>query len=589
MAAHLKETISVTGPSRSYVSLLKTYLQPYWLKLSLLTLLLLGSLGLELLGPQLIGEFIDAVDEKMSVLVSLALLFTSLAIVRQCVTACASYMSEDLSWRVTNALRLDLTLHCLSLDQSFHQIHTPGELIERIDGDIALLATFFSRFVFTVLDRLLLLIGIVVVTLLADWQSGLLLLAFVGLITMLQRPLQRIAVPHIRAVRQTSAELSSFFEERCSSLEDIQGLGAQAYVMFRLNLLARRLFRITRMSRVTGRLFSSTIQVGLALASAAVLLMGAYLLRSGHMSLGTIYATYSYTALLTQNLFALSFQTQHIQQATASVQRIAELYHTPNTISDGPGLPLPAGPLPVQFNQVSFGYTPGQRVLQNLSFELPAGRTLGLPGRTGSGKTTLTSLLCRAYDVEQGSIQLGGIDVRQVALNELRSRIGVVPQQVQLFHASVRDNLTLFDPSISDDLLEQVLAELQLTRWYASLPRGLDTIIAGSGMTLSSGEAQLLAFARVFLRNPSLVILDEASSQLDPVTEQLLENASARLLAGRTGIVIAHHLRTLQLVDDILILEDGRICEYGERRKLMADPTSRFSHLLRLGQVEVRS
>ncbi|HEU5379758.1 MAG TPA: ABC transporter ATP-binding protein [Ktedonobacteraceae bacterium] len=433
MAAHPKEMMSVTGPSRSSVSLLGAYLQ---LKVSLLTLLLLGSLGPELLGPQLIGQFLDSVHEKMSVLVSLALLFMSLAIVHQCVTACASYMSEDLSWRVTNALRLDLTLHCLSLDQSFHQTHTPGELIERIDGDIALLATFFSRFVFTVLDRLLLLVGIVVVTFLADWHTGLLLLVFVGLMITLQRPLQHIAVPHMRALRQTSAELASFFEERCSSIEDIQGLGAQGYVMLRLSHLARRLLRTTCVSRVTGRFFSSTIHVSLALVSAAVLLMGAYLLRSGHMSLGTIYVTYSYTVLLTQNLFAISFQTQHVQQATASIQRIAELYHTPITIIDGPGFPLPAGPLPVKFNQVSFGYTPEQRVLQDLSFELPAGRTPGLLGRMGSGKTTLTSLLSRAYDVAQGSIHLGGIDVRQVALSELRSRIGVVTQQIHLFHAA---------------------------------------------------------------------------------------------------------------------------------------------------------
>ncbi|GHO76524.1 helicase [Ktedonobacter sp. SOSP1-85] len=486
-------------------------------------------------------------------------------------------------------MRLDLTLHCLSLDQSFHQTHTPGELIERIDGDIALLATFFSRFVFTVLDRLLLLVGIVVVTFLADWHIGLLLLAFVGLMITLQRPLQHVAVPHIQAVRQTSAELASFFEERCSSIEDIQGLGAQDYVMLRLNQLVRRLLRTTRVSRVTGCFFSSTIQVGLALASATVLLMGAYLLRSGHMSLGTIYITYYYTALLTQNLFAISFQTHYVQRAIASLQRITELYDTPITIIDGPGRPLPAGPLPVKFHQASFGYTPEQLVLRDLSFELPAGRTLGLLGRTGSGKTTLTSLLCRVYDVEQGSIHLGGIDVRQVALSELRSRIGVVTQQVQLFHASVRDNLTLFDSSVSDDRLAQVLTGLNLTRWYASLPRGLDTIIAGSSMTLSSGEAQLLAFARVFLHNPSLVILDEASSRLDPVTEQLIEEASARLLVGRTGILIAHHLKTLQLVDDILILEDGMTREYGERRKLVADPTSHFSHLLRLGEAEVRA
>ncbi|HET8842835.1 MAG TPA: ABC transporter ATP-binding protein, partial [Ktedonobacteraceae bacterium] len=487
MAADAKETMGVRIPPASPISLLRTYLKPYRFKVSLLAFLLLGSLGLELLGPQLIGRFIDAVHGSMSVLVDLALLFIGLACIYQLVTALAGYMSEDLTWRATNALRLDLTLHCLSLDMSFHLAHTPGELIERIDGDIVLLAHFFSRFVFSVLNRLLLLIGIVALTLFVDWHIGLLLLAFVGLMVVLRRPLQKLALPHIHAVRQTSAELAGFFGESYASLEDIQSLGAQAYVMFRLNKLARRLLRHTCESRVTGRFFSSATQIGLALASAAVLIVGAYLLRSGQMSLGTIYVTYSYTALLTQNLFTISFQIHHVQRAAASIQRINELYRTPITIGDGPGLALSPGPLAVKFNAVSFGYTAEQPVLRNLSFALPAGKTLGLLGRTGSGKTTLISLLSRTYDIQQGSIQLGGIDIRQATLKELRNRVGVVTQQVQLFHASVRDNLTLFDSSISDDRLEQVIAELNLTRWYASLPHGLDTIIAGTGVTLSSG------------------------------------------------------------------------------------------------------
>lgn len=581
----MKEKTSV--PLSYYVALLKTYLIPQYLQVALLALLLFVSTGLEVFNPQLLGHFLDAIRSGMDVLLRLALIYIGLVIATQLVTALASYISEDISWQATNALRADLALHCLNLDMSFHKAHTPGELIERIDGDVAMLANFFSRFVFYVLGRALLLIGIVVLTCSVDWRFGLLLLAFMLLIIALLRPLQHIALPHFRAARQVSAELSSFLEERIASREDFRSNGAQAYVMLKLNQLARRILRNTRLSRVTGRFFSSTIEIGLALTVAAVLTLGAYLLHNGQMSLGTIYVTYYYTTLLSQSLYAITFQINQLQNALASMQRIAQLYHTPNAIRDGAGVPLPAGPLAVSFEKIAFNYTPDKVVLQDLSFELPAGKTLGLLGRTGSGKTTLTRLLYRAYDAQQGTIQVGGVDVREATLSELRGRIGVVTQDVQLFHASIRDNLTFFDPTIADERLEQILADLNLASWYAALPAGLDTIIAGNGMALSSGEAQLLAFARVFLQNPAIVILDEASSHLDPVTEKLLEGAIARLLTGRTGIVIAHHLETVRYVDDIMILEDGKILEHGDRKQLAADPTSRFSQLLKTGLTEV--
>lgn len=587
MAADSKEKAFMKVPFRYYVSLLKTYLTPHWFKTSLLALLLFVSIGFEILNPQLLGHFIDSIQSSVSVLLPLVLLFMGLVIANQFVTACASYLSEDIGWQATNELRADLILHCLTLDMSFHNTHTPGELIERVDGDIALLSNFFSRFIFSVLGRVLLLIGIVTLTCLLDWRMGLLLLTFAVLVIVLMLPLQSIAVPHFRAARQTSAELASFLEERFSSIEDIHSLGAQSYVMLRLSQLARRMLRTTRLSNVTGQFFSSSIEICLAFAISAVLTLGAYLLRNGQMSLGTVYVTYYYITLLSQSLYAITYQVNQLQSATASIQRIAELSHTPNAIVDGPGVPLPAGPLPVRFDHVSFGYTLEKKVLRDLSFELHGGKTLGLLGRTGSGKTTLTRLLYRAYDVQQGAIQIGGVDVRQAALSELRSRIGVVTQDVQLFHASIRDNLTFFDPDVPDQRLEKVISDLNLTQWYASLPAGLDTLISGRGMALSSGEAQLLAFARVFLQNPDIVILDEASSRLDPVTEKLIEGAIARLLAGRTGIVIAHHLATVQHVDEVMILEDGAICEYGDRCKLAADATSRFSHLLKTGLAEV--
>ncbi|HEV2072062.1 MAG TPA: ATP-binding cassette domain-containing protein, partial [Thermomicrobiales bacterium] len=222
-------------------------------------------------------------------------------------------------------------------------------------------------------------------------------------------------------------------------------------------------------------------------------------------------------------------------------------------------------------------------VVLDISFRLAPGEVLGLIGRTGSGKTTLTRLLFRLHDPTAGTIRIGDMNLREYRLSDLRAEIGIVTQDIQLFRASVRDNLTLFDSSISDEQIRSALEGLGLAPWLSSLPDGLDSLLASGGAGLSAGEAQLLAFARVFLRHPRIVVLDEASSRLDPGTERRLERAVDRLLEGRTGIIIAHRLATVQRADSIIVLEDGRIVEYGRREDLAADPTSRFARMLRTG------
>ncbi|NJN92296.1 MAG: ATP-binding cassette domain-containing protein, partial [Leptolyngbyaceae cyanobacterium SL_5_14] len=227
--------------------------------------------------------------------------------------------------------------------------------------------------------------------------------------------------------------------------------------------------------------------------------------------------------------------------------------------------------------------TPPLPTLQDLSLSLPAGHTLGLLGRTGSGKSTIARLLLRLYDIQAGEIRLGDAPICQIQLAQLRQRVGLVTQDVQLFQASVQDNLTFFNSNISNVQILETLELLGLQDWLRSLPHGLDTQLGSDSTGLSAGQAQLLAFARVFLKNPGLVILDEASSRLDPITEQLIEQAIARLLQNRTGIIIAHRLTTIQRVDQILILENGQVMEYGDRKSLAQNPESRFSQLLKTG------
>lgn len=577
-------------PLHDYWSLLARYLRDHRGKVFTLGLLLLGSIGLQLVNPQLVRRFIDAAQagSPTQTLLDLALLFLGAALLNYGLTLGITYLSEDIGWRTTNALRADLAAHCLRLDLHFHHQHTPGALIERIDGDVGQLAHFFSQLVLQLIGNALLLLGILGVLLGEDWRLGVGFLAFISGALLILLRLRNFATPYLQAERAASADLFGFLEERLGGIEDIRANGAVAYTVQRLFLSMRTFWRAGMAARVRGAIFGSIIVIWYELGTALALALGALLFLREAMSIGTIYLLYAYVRMITGPLLEMTGELQKLQEASAAILRINELLAEQSTLIDGPATTLPGGPLAVTFDQVSFAYnnagptppTTNAPVLHDFTLALPPGRTLGLLGRTGSGKTTLTRLLLRLSDPQAGTIRLGDVDLRQVSQATVRRHVGIVTQAVQLFHATVRDNLTFFDQRIEDEAVRQALAAVGLQEWLNALPAGLETLMTASGSTLSAGEAQLLAFARVLLRDPGVVILDEASSRLDPSSERRLAQAISRLIQNRTAIIIAHRLSTVQKVDDILILEDGRIQEFGPRAQLAADPTSRFTHLL---------
>src|SRR3954447_24173604 len=598
-----------------YGELLVTYLRPQRRSVAALAVLLLSSIALQIANPQLLRYFIDTAQNPQSELRSLfvaAGLFIGIALTTQLLSLGATYVSEVVAWTATNDLRSDLALHCLRLDMVFHKGRTPGELIERIDGDVTALANFFSQFVVRVLGNVILMVGVLIVLLIEDYRIGVAMTVLAAVLFFALIGIQRLTVPFWTRAREASAALFGLIEERLSGTEDIRSSGAIDYTMNRLYERGRDRLYHERRAAVFGSLTWLTPLLFFAMAGALTYWLGYRFFTAGTMTLGTVYLIFFYTDALLRPVIQITRQIEDLQKAGAGIVRVRELYAISSSLADG-ARDLPAGPLAVEFADVTFEYDDrlssvvssqlqsstdnrqltsnngvaiGERVLHDITFQIAAGRTLGILGRTGSGKTTLTRLLFRLYDVTAGAIRLGSSDIRDLRFDSLRQRVGMVTQDVQLFHATVRENLTFFDPSIPDERILAVLEDLELLPWYQSLANGLDTVLAGSG-GLSAGEAQVLAFTRVFLRNPGLVILDEASSRLDPATERLIERAVDRLLAERTGIIIAHRLATVLRADDILILEGGRIREYGEREALRNNPGSRFAELLRTGMQEV--
>lgn len=584
----------MTIPVQDYWHLLARYLRPQRRHVGLLSLLLLLVLGAQLVNPQIVRRFIDAAEANrpLVLLWQAAAVFIAIAVVEQLLLIAATYISEQVGWTATNRLREDLALHCLKLDMGFHSQHTPGEMIERIDGDVNDLARFFSQFALVLLNNLLLLAGVLTLLWWEDWRVGLVLTLLSAVSLFLLNYIRIASIPRWQAVRQTSAELYGFLEERFRGREDIRPNGITAYVMHCLYGLMRQFLDASYRARWWQVASLALPFLIFGLAYIATYILSDRLFRLGDLSLGTVYLLFHYLGLLNAPLWRIVNEVQQLQQAGGSIGRIQTLFQQQNPIQDGAGCTFASGPLAVHFEDVSFHYgQDGEMILQQFNLKLRPGRTLGLLGRTGSGKTTVTRLLLRFYEPTAGSVRLGGQDVRRAKIVDLRRHIGLVTQEVQLFQATVRDNLTFFDANVPDERLTAVIHQLGLAEWLARLPQGLDTWLGAGGGGLSAGEAQLLAFVRVFLQDPGLIILDEASSRLDPATERLVNHAVQALLHNRTGIIIAHRLQTVQRLDEIMILANGRILEHGSRPRLAADENSHFYKLLQteLAQVEEKN
>lgn len=576
-------------PVQEYTVLLKSYLRPLRKAITGLSVLLILGIAMQLVNPQIIRYFIDTAQTQATTapLMYAAVLFIVVSLLQQGINLAATYIGENVGWIATNKLRGDVAAHCMKLDMSFHKSHTSGAIIERVDGDINNLANFFSNFVVTLLSNLLLVAGMLVLLFREGWLIGTGMTLFVVLAMLAIQHIRKYAVPHWGNLRQMSSKFYGFLGEHLEGTEDTRANGATGFVMYRFYQLIREWMPVRIKAFLGWASMWITTLVVFTIGNALAFALSAYLWKQGSITIGTVYMIFYYTELMSKPIEKIRTQMEDLQKADASIIRIHELLQTESAIQDGIGQPIPQGPLSVTFDKVEFGYEEDSTTLHGIDFHLQRGKVLGVLGRTGSGKTTLARLLLRFYDPREGGILLEQVDLRAATLKDLRSRVGMVTQNIEIFQGTVRDNLTFFRDDIPDSRMIGVMEELGLGEWYHSLPQGLDSELESGGGGVSAGEAQLLSFARVFLSDPGLIIMDEASSRLDPATEQKIEKAISRLLVNRTCIVIAHRLSTIQRADEILILEQGRIIEHGDRTRLAVDSRSRYYQMLQVGMEEM--
>ncbi len=519
----------------------------------------------------------QGLDSTVAIRLIILMLLGSV-LVRLALQGVQSFNIQAVGQRLTARIRKDLFAHAINLSLRFHDRMPVGKLLTRLTSDVDALAEVFGSGAVGVLGDLVSLLVIAVSMLLIEWRLGLLLLVTQVPVTLVIIWLQRRYRKANYRVREELSQLNADFQENLQGLEVVQ--------MFRRETVNGDRFQRTGLayrSAVNGTIFfDSSISAFLEWVSlgavALVLALGGWMVMAGAMGLGTLTTFILYSQRLFDPLRQMAERFTQIQGGLTAVERIGELLEEPLEIVDH-GATVGATVLQnasssqprgeVIFDEVDFAYRKDEPILRDLSFRIAPGEHVALVGPTGSGKTTVIRLLCRLYEPQRGRILLDGQDIRSLPLQELRRQLGVVLQDTFLFSGTVADNLRL-DRPLDDQKLQEVCRDLGLDPLLGRLPEGLDTELRERGGNLSSGERQLLAVARVAIRNPTVLVMDEATAFMDPSTEATLQRDLDRLLNRRTAVVIAHRLATVEAADRILVLRRGRLIEEGTHLQLRA-------------------
>ena len=564
------------------------YLQKDRKRLLIILFLLLPLSFAGAIQPLLVGQaisvlkgeaafsWLSALPMQSAIRILITLLLISV-LVRLALQGFQSYNIQTVGQSLTARIRKDLFSHAINLSLRYHDSMPVGKLLTRLTSDVDALSEVFGSGAVGVLADVVTLIVISITMLLIDWQLGLLLLTTQVPVTLFILWLQKRYRRSNYRVREELSELNADFQENLQGIEVVQMFRRQGANARRFNQTG-----IAYRNAVNSIIFyDSSISAFIEWVSLAVvalvIALGGWLVTAGSMGLGTLTAFILYSQRLFEPLRQLAERFTQIQGGLTAVERIGELLEEDIEILDFKGdkenIRLKSSKESclgeVVFENVSFHYRPDDQIISELSFKISPGEHIALVGPTGSGKTTLIRLLCRLYEPQEGRILIDGVDIKDIPLSDLRKQIGVVLQDTFLFSGNVADNLRL-DSSITDERLAQICNDLGLGALLNRFPNGLKTTLRERGSNISSGERQLLSVARVAIRSPKILIMDEATAFMDPSTEATLQRDLDRLLEKRTALVIAHRLATIESSDRILVMKKGKLIEQGNHQDLVS-------------------
>lgn len=528
-----------------------------------LTLLLFISLilvGLQITLPQIIRKFIDTLTESKNVenTAVYGLTFLLISVLIAGFQIGVKYLSENLGWESTNLIRTELYKHVMELDEDFHSKHSPGELVEKIDGDVSNLQEFFSDFLVKIISSSILLIGILIILFLENIYVGLVLTSFTLIAMVSVNKIRSFAVPYWVKLRELKTKFFGGVTETYEGLDTLRVNGFQmlGYKIFKRNMIG------WLPTRLKAQLASITLWMSILFIFNIGLLLslgtGTLLFYNGAISIGTLYMIYNYTELLRKPIEEIRVQINTLQKAEASVIRINEI------LSLTPIVPQKSvhfdnkEEVTIELRKVSFSYDNKNQILNETDVIFRPNEAVALIGDTGSGKSTVVKLLMNLRKPTSGSILFNNIHVDIIDRVDLKELISYVPQDVKLFNGTIKDNITLYKPA-SDQEIENVFKVLNLEDFYNSLPNGIYTEVGTSGTNLSEGEKQLIALCRIYVRDSSVVILDEISSQIDEQTQEQIQQALNFFFKHKTVVIIAHKLETLKHVTHVYKLENGSL------------------------------
>ena len=570
---HEEQTLGKVYDGRLMRRLL-AYLAPYKMRVVMSFVLVLAASALKLVGPILTKIVIDdyiAVG-NLSGLNTIAAIYI-LALVLQFVVSCFQiYIMNMAGQRVLADMRGEIFSHLQKLQSSFFDRNPVGRLVTRVTTDVDALNELFTSGVVTIFGDIFMLLGIMGVLVYLDWKLALVTFAVLPalfVVTMIFK--RRIRVVY-RKVRTRVAMLNAFIQENIVGMQVVQLFGQEERKFGQYSELNRQHTEANIESILHYSIFYPVVEVLSAVAIGLIVWYGGGQLLLGTLTLGGLVAFIQYSEKFFRPISDLSEKFNILQGAMASSERIFTLLDTEVEIKTPAHIVAPGhDDGSIRFDTVSFAYEGEDWVLRDVDLTVRPGETVAIVGHTGAGKSTLTSLLMRLYDVQKGQVVVGGVDVRDWDLKKLRRQFGMVLQDVHLFSGTVASNIRLGDQTISNEAIAEAARIVNLDEWVATLPRGLDEEVAERGASMSAGQKQLVSFARALVHDPKILILDEATSNVDTHTEVLVREALERLLENRTSIVIAHRLSTIQRADRIVVLHKGRVREVGTHQELLAE------------------